>query len=121
MTILTRSMASDNKIKVVSASKRCSAESAATLKRELLQALESADIVSLSLTEVEEVEICFVQILYGAANYARARGKVFNITGRVAPAVSDSFRRAGFIDRDVRDGRELGEALSFMPREELMA
>jgi two-component system chemotaxis sensor kinase CheA len=107
-------MASNNKIKVVSAARRCSAESAAALKSALLDAFDEADIVSLSLSDVEEAEICFLQILYAAAKSARARGKVFNITGRVAPAVSDSLRRAGFIDHDVRDGRELGEALPFM-------
>jgi anti-anti-sigma factor len=81
---------------VVTAGGRLTASQAGPLQRLLLEAFERSKRVELSLRDVQEVDLSFLQLLCAAHRTAAARGIGFRLCGlESAPPVARLIRDAG--------------------------
>lgn len=81
---------------VVTAGGRLTASQAGRLHRILLEAFERASRVELSLQDVQEVDVSFLQLLCAAQRTAAARGVAFLLSGlESADPVLQLIRQAG--------------------------
>jgi hypothetical protein len=71
-----------------------SLETAALLKKLLLEWLETGKDLELDLTHAEELDIPIMQLLWSAWREAASRGRA--ITGRASAAAMGAFNDAGF-------------------------
>ena len=81
---------------VVTAGGRLTASQAARLRQHLLEAFERAGRVELSLHDVQEADLSFLQLLCAAHRTAAARGVTFLLSGlEAADPVLRLIREAG--------------------------
>ncbi|MFW5693717.1 MAG: STAS domain-containing protein [Alkalispirochaeta sp.] len=74
-------------------------------------ALHERSTVLASLSQVEDIDVFGVQLLYAARRHAQSVGKAFHLTGEVPELVARRLHETGFVDTVVRDGRELDRSL----------
>jgi anti-anti-sigma factor len=83
-------------VTVVTAGGRLTASQAGPLQRLLLEAFAGTNNVELSLRDVQEADLSFLQLLCAAHRTAAARGIGFRLCGlESAPAVTRLIRSAG--------------------------
>lgn len=81
-------------------------------QRELLRnAIDAQPRVLASLTQVTDVDLYGVQLLYAARSYAERNGRDFSLTGDVSETVAVRLYEAGFVSSILRDGPSLDQAL----------
>ena len=67
------------------------------LKQELLDGLEGAQQLVLSVSMLDSVDLSVIQLIRSAALEARERGKSFHLTGTFKPELLRVFVIAGFL------------------------
>ncbi|UAB77863.1 STAS domain-containing protein [Erythrobacter sp. SCSIO 43205] len=63
----------------------------------LLDAIASDSEIELDVSELSEVDLCFVQLVESARKYASERDKSLSLTASANPAVSTLLERGGFL------------------------
>lgn len=99
------------KIKVVNLVGEVVLSTVAEHKARVEEALAERSKVFASLTQVEDIDLFGVQLLYAARRYAERVGKEFHLTGEVPERVARRLHDTGFVETVVRDGRELDRQL----------
>lgn len=100
-----------DKIKVVNLVGEVVLSTVADNKARVEEALGERSKVFASLTQVEDIDLFGVQLLYAARRYAERVGKEFHLTGEVSERVARRLHETGFVETVVRDGRELDRQL----------
>ncbi len=75
------------------------------------EAFQERSTVLASLSQVEDIDLFGVQLLYAARRYAERSKKEFHLTGEVPELVARRLHETGFVDTVIRDGRELDRSL----------
>lgn len=70
---------------------------AAGLKAELSSLLDGAEQAIVSLSEVEELDLACLQVIYAARRSAKAAGREFHFAGTVRPRVARRLLACGFL------------------------
>jgi anti-anti-sigma regulatory factor len=70
---------------------------AVALKDELSEALEGSDNVLLGISEVEDIGLACLQVLYAAKKRASASGKELHFHGALPPRLSKRLAACGFL------------------------
>lgn len=70
---------------------------AAGLKSELQALLAGQEPAFVSLSELEELDLACLQVLYAARRSAKASGKEFHLEGTVKPRVAKRLVACGFL------------------------
>lgn len=63
----------------------------------LRDSLSSADRVDVDCGEVEEISICFIQLLLAARTSAAGRGVALHVKQPISASMRDALERGGFI------------------------
>jgi anti-anti-sigma regulatory factor len=100
-----------DKIKVVNLVGEVVLSTVADHRTRINEALKERTKVFASLTQVEDIDLFGVQLLYAARRYAERSNKEFHLTGDVPELVARRLHETGFVDSVVRDGRELDRQL----------
>lgn len=74
-------MGQDSTPMIVSLSGSLTIDMASALKEEIAVALDASDVVLLSLSLVEDLDLSCLQVLYAAGKSAAARGKQLHFVG----------------------------------------
>lgn len=82
------------------------------LKKELLDGLEGAQQLVLSVSMLDSVDLSIIQLIRSAALEARQKGKSFHLTGTFKPELLRVFSIAGFLP-GTDDNARAQEALIF--------
>ncbi len=82
-------------------------EKAASLRQELLAALEKHAQVVLSLSLLDGMDISVLQLLRSAYLEAKKRGKTFHLTGTVKGDLARILAVSGFVRQKTDNAREL--------------
>lgn len=77
----------------------------------LREAIDSQPRVLASLTQVEDIDLYGVQLLYAARAYADRQDRGFALTGDVTERVAVRLYESGFVSSILRDGPSLDAAL----------
>ncbi|HKK48290.1 MAG TPA: STAS domain-containing protein [Alkalispirochaeta sp.] len=75
------------------------------------EAFKERSTVLASLSQVEDIDLFGVQLLYAARRYAKRTNKEFYLTGEVPELVARRLHETGFVDTVIRDGRALDRSL----------
>lgn len=100
-----------DKIKVVNLVGEVVLSTVPAHRRRIEEALQERSTVLASLSQVEDIDLFGVQLLYAARRYAEGANKAFHLTGEVPELVARRLYETGFVDTVVRDGRELDRSL----------
>lgn len=100
-----------DKIKVVNLVGEVVLSTVAGHKVRIEEALSERSKVFASLTQVEDIDLFGVQLLYAARRYAERVGKEFHLTGEIPERVARRLHQNGFVESVIRDGRELDRQL----------
>jgi anti-anti-sigma regulatory factor len=79
--------------------------------KELSRALKKKKPVTISFSEVTDIDLAGIQVLFAARKYSESHGGTMKLGGTIASSVSDRFQTAGFIDHPVTTGDDLETAL----------
>lgn len=107
-----------DKIKVVNLVGEVVLSTLADHRTRINAALSERSKVFASLTQVEDIDLFGVQLLYAARRYAERLNKEFHLTGDVPECVARRLHVTGFVDSVIRDGRELDRHLHEFGRRE---
>jgi anti-anti-sigma regulatory factor len=99
------------KIKVINFTGFVNVASFAAWQQEIESALKSHSSVRISLSQVEDIDLAGVQLLYAARRRAFALKKEIQIVGDVQESVALRLHQCGFTRTVEHDGRSLNEAL----------
>ncbi len=99
--------ASSVSVKVITWEGSPSVEKAAALKSELMQALEQASQVVVSLSLLDSIDLSAIQLLRAASLEAEIRNKSFHLTGTVKPELARAFLVSGFLRKQTENARDL--------------
>lgn len=94
-------------VKVVTWEGYPTVEKAASLRKELLAALEKNTQVVLSFSLLDGMDISVLQLLRAAYLEAQNRGKSFHLTGTVKPELARILVLSGFVRQRNDNAREL--------------
>lgn len=84
---------------------------AASLKTELEAALAASSYVLLDLSQVEDIGLASLQLIYAARRSALAEGKNLHLMGSLNPRIVSRLGTAGFIKGEPDRAEELEAAL----------
>jgi anti-anti-sigma regulatory factor len=85
----------DNRL-ILGISGKCTVEHAATLHEDLLTALGSAKDLCLDVSDVQEADVTFLQLLLSLALTLERDGKKLLRVGPASPALQNAARISGF-------------------------
>lgn len=85
---------------------------------EPLLAARDASMILVSLSQVTDIDLAGIQLLYAAARSARASGTPLHFTGAVPALVLQRLRHGGFLGPGDVDARVLAERLVAFSGEE---
>ncbi len=104
-------------VKVVSPGRNLTVDQAERLKSEILAAFERSNVVSMTLSSVERIDLAGVHLLYGARREAARQGKTFRLTGVLQQRVGQMLVTSGFCPSAPGDANELStHLLEFEPK-----
>jgi len=72
-------------------------EKASQFREELVSALAEASTLLIDLSDVEEIDLSGVQLIYSARRSAIAKGKELHLVGLAQPAVAKRLAAGGFL------------------------
>lgn len=78
---------------------------------EPLRAALDAPMVLVSLSQVSDIDLAGIQLLYAAARSAWLAKTPLHFTGALPPLVVQRLREGGFLDTETVDARSLADAL----------
>jgi anti-anti-sigma regulatory factor len=81
------------------AQRTCTIEEAGRIRTLLMEHLAGGDGLFLNLSNVEEVDLSFLQLLCAAHKSASNAGKAFGLEGALSEALARKVREAGFTCR----------------------
>jgi anti-anti-sigma regulatory factor len=84
---------------------------AAALKDELVEALEGSDNVLLGISQVEDLDLACLQVLYAAKKSATSAGKELHFLGSVPSRLSKRLAACGFLGGASGNAEEFESAL----------
>ena len=99
--------ASSVPVKVLTWEGSPSIEQAASLKADLVQALDQAAQVVVSLSLLDAIDLSAIQLLKAARKEADRIGKQFHLTGTVKPELARAFLVSGFSRRPTESARDI--------------
>ncbi|HCM26267.1 MAG: hypothetical protein A2Z99_05390 [Treponema sp. GWB1_62_6] len=94
-------------VKVVTWEGVASVEKAASLKDELLSALDGASQVVVSVSMLDGIDLSTIQLLKSASIEASRRGKSFHLTGNVKGELCRVLSVSGFVRSPSTNAREM--------------
>lgn len=100
-----------DKIKVVNLVGEVVLSTVSAHRTQIEEALQERSTVLASLSQVEDIDLFGVQLLYAARRYAERSNKEFHLSGEVPELVARRLHETGFVDMVIRDGRELDRSL----------
>lgn len=106
-----------DKVKVVNLVGEVVLSTVADHRARITEALNHRSKVFVSLSQVEDIDLFGVQLLYAARRYAERLDKEFHLNGEVPELVARRLHETGFVETVVRDGRELDRQLHEFGRE----
>ena len=104
-------MASKNSVQRIILEKTCSIDGVADLTQKIRVALSKSNAIEFDLSEVTELELPVIQVLYAAALSADSRGGSANLAGVIQESVASRLLVTGFSKAAVRDGQGLQSGL----------
>lgn len=93
--------------KIISWTGSLSVSTARARVKDLLDAFERSKIVFISVTGLRDIDLSCIQIVYSAAREAAKRGIQFELTGAVAPELSEGLVKCGLLKGPVGEGKRL--------------
>ncbi|MBU0928803.1 MAG: STAS domain-containing protein [Spirochaetes bacterium] len=108
-------MGADSEIKTVSLRGAYAIDRAVDLARELGDVLAKSRIVHIDLSEVEELDLPAIQVLYAAAGSALARGGALRFVGTASAALCSRLISSGFSIAGPLSGPEFLSRLPSFP------
>jgi anti-anti-sigma factor len=83
--------------KIVNLSGSLTIDRAAALKDEMLAAIKDSENVVLNISQVEELDLSCLQVIYAADTKAKAEGKSLHFAGSVPASVAKRLAACGFV------------------------
>jgi anti-anti-sigma regulatory factor len=83
--------------KILNLSGSLSIDRASPLRDELIAAIGESDSVILDLSEVEEIDLACLQVIYAAKAFARAEDKRLHFVGSIPARIAQRLVSCGFL------------------------
>ena len=104
-------MASKNGVQRIKLEKTCSIEGVQDLTSRIREALTKSNRIEFDLSEVAEMELPVLQVLYAAAQSAVSAGGCVDLCGTIQKSVASRLMVAGFSKAMAVDGHDLQSRL----------
>lgn len=104
-------MASENGSQRIILEKSCSIDGVTDLTKRIIEALSKSNRIEFDLSEVTELELPVIQVLYATALSAASTGGSTTLLGVVQESVASRLLAAGFSKAVVKDGQGLQHTL----------
>jgi hypothetical protein len=104
-------VASKNSINRIILKKTCSIDGVTDLANQISEALTTSNRIEFDVSEVGELELPVLQLLYAAAQAAVAAGGHINLAGTIQESVAARLQVSGFIKTLAKDGPALQSGL----------
>jgi anti-anti-sigma factor len=96
---------------VINLSGSLAVDRAAALKEELTKALEGCESVVINISQVEEIDLSCLQVLYSAGSTAKTKGKGLHFAGSAPAKVVKRLAACGFLRGEPERAEEFEAAL----------
>ena len=89
-------------------------ERAVALRDDIAAAMNGDDIVDISFSAVEELDLSCLQVLFAALAYAKVSGKELRFVGALSRRVSERLKACGFLGQGLDQAADLETALGLL-------